>query len=385
MNKPLRIGIVAGEASGDILGVGLMRAIKERHPDAVFEGIGGPEMIAEGFTTLVQMERLSVMGFIEILGRLPEILRIKKKIEAHFINHPPDVYVGIDSPDFNLRVETTLRKRGIKTIQYVGPSVWAYRENRIKKIALAVDMVLTLLPFETEVYKKNNIMVRFVGHTLADKVDVHTDIEADKAQARMELGLVADKRIIVLLPGSRKGEVKRLAGIFIQAAKQCARNHPELQFIIPCVNKYRKIQLEKILHLHNCGAEFNLLDGQSHIAIKAADLALMASGTVALEALLYKRPMIVCYRINPLTYMVVSRMLKVPYISLPNLLANRAIVPEYLQTEVTEDILAKEMHEFLSCKDKGDKQIEQFAVIHQSIRCDADRTAANSVLEIAGA
>jgi len=289
----LRIALVAGEASGDILGAGLMRALKARHPAVEFIGVGGPLMQAEGLTSYFPMERLSVMGLVEVLGRLRELLARRKKLVADLIAAKPDVFIGIDAPDFNLNIELKLRQAGIKTVHYVSPSVWAWRQKRVLKIREGCDLMLTLFPFEARFYEEKGVPVRFVGHTLADAIP----LEADRAAARAELGL-PDGPLVALMPGSRGGEVGRLGALFLDTA-QCLRAlRPGVRFVMPCASAQRRAQLEELLVGRDL--PLTLLDGQSHLALAACDAVLIASGTATLEALLYKRPMVVAYRLAPL-------------------------------------------------------------------------------------
>ncbi len=382
IKKQLHVGIVAGEVSGDTLGAGLMQAIRRLAPEATFSGIGGPKMIALGFTSIAPMERLSVMGFIEPLGRLPELLRIKKALETRFISAPPDVFIGIDSPGFNIRLEKVLHAAGITTVHYVSPSVWAWGEKRIHDIAKAVDLVLALFPFETQIYQKFQIGVRFVGHPLADQIDPDADDAQQKVTARQALGLSASGIVLALMPGSRRAEIDRLGSIFFQTARNCLQQNPALQFVVPCANAERCQQVQEMLAGLGLSEHFQVFEGHSHIAMQAADLVVLASGTATLEAMLFKRPMIVCYRLAALTYFLASRMLKVPYVSLPNLLANELLVPEYLQDKVTVPALTIEIERMLSDVTRQNAMLEKFVEIHRNIRCDASAQAADAVLQL---
>jgi lipid-A-disaccharide synthase len=379
----VRIGMVAGETSGDILGIGLMRALRRLCPDVSFEGIGGPRMVAEGFNTLAPMERLSVMGFVEPLGRLPELLRIKRTLQNHFYANPPDVFVGIDSPGFNLRLEQALHDRGIRTVHYVSPSVWAWGHKRIHKIATATDLVLALLPFESAFYEAHQVAVRFVGHPLADTISPEAGNDQDKRAARIALGVESDKTLIALMPGSRRDEISRLGPVFLDTAKRCLESKNKLGFLIPCANPERKVQIEDLLVGHDIAPFCKVFEGQSHQAMLAADVILLASGTATLEAMLFKRPMVVCYRLSPLTYALASRMLKVPYVSLPNLLAGERLVPEFLQNEVTVGNLSAALQALIGNEEKRADLICRFAAIHAQIRCNADEQAAKAVLALA--
>ncbi|KAA6181700.1 lipid-A-disaccharide synthase [Pseudomonas veronii] len=370
----LRIALVAGEASGDILGAGLMRALKAQHPAVEFIGVGGPLMQAEGLTSYFPMERLSVMGLVEVLGRLRELLARRKLLIQTLIEEKPDVFIGIDAPDFTLNIELKLRQAGIKTVHYVSPSVWAWRQKRVLKIREGCDLMLTLLPFEARFYEEKGVPVRFVGHTLADTIP----LQADRAAARAELGL-ADGPLVALMPGSRGGEVGRLASVFFDAAERLQALKPGIRFVLPCASPQRRAQIETLLEGRNL--PLTLLDGQSHLALAACDAVLIASGTATLEALLYKRPMVVAYRLAPLTYWILKRMVKSPYISLPNLLAQRLLVPELLQDDATPEALAQTL---LPLIDGGEEQTRGFDDIHRTLRGDASNQAADAVLTLIG-
>ncbi|OIN44333.1 lipid-A-disaccharide synthase [Pseudomonas azotoformans] len=370
----VRIALVAGEASGDILGAGLMRALKAQHPAVEFIGVGGPLMQAEGLTSYFPMERLSVMGLVEVLGRLRELLARRKLLIQTLIEEKPDVFIGIDAPDFTLNIELKLRQAGIKTVHYVSPSVWAWRQKRVLKIREGCDLMLTLLPFEARFYEEKGVPVRFVGHTLADTIP----LQADRAAARAELGL-PDGPLVALMPGSRGGEVGRLASVFFDAAERLQALKPGVRFVLPCASPQRRVQIETLLEGHNL--PLTLLDGQSHLALAACDAVLIASGTATLEALLYKRPMVVAYRLAPLTFWILKRMVKSPYISLPNLLAQRLLVPELLQDDATPEALAQTL---LPLIDGGEEQTRGFDDIHRILRRDASNQAADAVLSLIG-
>ena len=370
----LRIALVAGEASGDILGAGLMRALKLQHPAVEFIGVGGPLMQAEGLASYFPMERLSVMGLVEVLGRLRELLARRKLLIQTLIEEKPDVFIGIDAPDFTLTIELKLRQAGIKTVHYVSPSVWAWRQKRVLKIREGCDLMLTLLPFEARFYEEKGVPVRFVGHTLADTIP----LQADRAAARATLGL-ADGPLVALMPGSRGGEVGRLGAVFFDAAERLMALKPGVRFVLPCASAPRRVQIEALLAGRNLPV--TLLDGQSHLALAACNAVLIASGTATLEALLYKRPMVVAYRLAPLTFWILKRMVKSPYISLPNLLAQRLLVPELLQDDATPDALAQTL---LPLIDDGEEQTLGFDDIHRTLRRDASNQAADAVLTLIG-
>jgi len=375
MTRPLRVALVAGEASGDILGAGLMQAIKLRHPDVEFIGVGGARMDAEGLTSYFPMERLAVMGLVEVLGRLFELLGRRRQLARDLIAAQPDVFIGIDAPDFNLGLELKLRRAGIRTVHYVSPSVWAWRQKRVLKIREACDLMLTLFPFEAQFYDAHQVPVRFVGHPLADAIPQH----ADRAAARDALDLPHDEAVVALMPGSRGGEVARLGELFLDAAIRLRALRPGIRFLLPCATPERREQLEQMLAGRDL--PLTLLDGRSHEVLAACDAALIASGTATLEALLYKRPMVVAYRVAPMTYRILKRLVKSPYISLPNLLAERLLVPELIQDAATAEALAQTVAPLI---DGGQVQTEGFDVIHRALRRDASVSAADAVLKLAG-
>ena len=375
MTRPLRVALVAGEASGDILGSGLMQAIKQRYPDAEFIGVGGSRMEAEGLKSYFPMERLAVMGLVEVLGRLFELLGRRRQLARDLIAAKPDVFIGIDAPDFNLGLELKLRRAGIKTVHYVSPSVWAWRQKRVLKIREACDLMLTLFPFEAQFYDEHQVPVRFVGHPLADAIPQ----QADRAAAREALDLPQDEPVVALMPGSRGGEVARLGELFLEAAIRLRALRPGVRFLLPCATPERREQLEQMLAGRDL--PLTLLNGRSHEALAACDAVLIASGTATLEALLYKRPMVVAYRVAPLTYRILKRLVKSPYISLPNLLAERLLVPELIQDAATPEALAQTVAPLI---DGGQVQTEGFDVIHRALRRDASLSAADAVLKLAG-
>ncbi|RWU25210.1 lipid-A-disaccharide synthase [Pseudomonas alkylphenolica] len=368
----LCVALVAGEASGDILGAGLMRALKARHPQVRFIGVGGPLMQAEGMVSYFPMERLAVMGLVEVLGRLRELLKRRKALIQTLVEERPDVFIGIDAPDFTLNIELNLRKAGIKTVHYVSPSVWAWRQKRVLKIREGCDLMLTLLPFEAKFYEEQGVPVRFVGHPLADTIP----LEADRRAAREQLGL-GDGPLVALMPGSRGGEVGRLGALFLDTAQRLRELVPGVRFVSPCANAERRAQLEQMLEGRDL--PLTLLDGRSHQALAACDAVLIASGTATLEALLFKRPMVVAYRLAPLTYWILKRLVKSPYVSLPNLLAQRMLVPELLQDAATPEALAQALAPLVEA---GVQQTEGFDQIHRTLRRDASNQAADAVLAL---
>ncbi len=376
----MRIGIVAGEASGDILGAGLMAALRERYPRLVFEGIGGPRMCAEGMISFYPLDRLSVMGLVDPLKRLPELLRMRRNLVAHFKAEPPAVFIGIDSPDFNLGIEERLRASGVRTVHYVSPSVWAWRQGRIKKIARAIDLMLTLFPFEAAFYQQHQVPVQFIGHPLADQIP----LEPDTAGARRQLGCETGDRVIAVLPGSRGGEVKILGPLFIQAMVQLHKVYPGCTFILPAANdeRYKQLEVQLASVPASLRDRIKLLHGQSREAMTAADVVLMTSGTTTLEAMLLKKPMVVAYKLPPLSYSVMSRMIKTEFIALPNLLAQRSLVPELLQDEVTSEALCRELRGWLDDAGRTDELRRSFLDIHRQLRLDASHSAARAVANL---
>lgn len=384
-DKTVRIGMVAGEMSGDILGAGLIKELKLRYPNAQFEGIGGPLMIQEGFNSHVPMERLSVMGLFEVLGRLFELIGIRRRIRQYFLDNPPDVFIGIDAPDFTLGLEEALRKAGIKTAHYVSPSVWAWRQKRIFKIARAVDLMLTLFPFEARFYKEHNVPVEFVGHPLADMIP----LSSSQAMAREKLGLMEKtltdrENIVALLPGSRSGEIHYLGEIFIETANYILKHNPNVQFLLPYVNEERKLQIEQIIQRIAPDLPITLIKGQSRDVMSACDVVLLASGTATLEAMLLKRPMVVAYRMSAFTFFIMKRLMKAPYIALPNLLANKALVPELIQAQASPQNLGKAVLQRLARDKNRDALDTQFLQIHQSLKQDASDKAAMAVARLMG-
>ncbi|EKO5174697.1 lipid-A-disaccharide synthase [Vibrio vulnificus] len=375
-NKPLRIGIVAGELSGDTLGEGFIKAIKAVHPDAEFVGIGGPKMIAQGCQSLFDMEELAVMGLVEVLGRLPRLLRVKAELVRYFTENPPDVFVGIDAPDFNLRLELDLKNAGIKTVHYVSPSVWAWRQKRIFKIAKATHLILAFLPFEKAFYDKFNVPCEFIGHTLADAIP----LESDKAPARELLGLEQDKQWLAVLPGSRGSELKMLSQPFIETCKKLKQVFPELGFVVALVNQKRREQFEQAWKEYAPELDFKLVDDTARNVITASDAVMLASGTVALECMLLKRPMVVGYKVNAFTAFLAKRLLKTQYVSLPNILSDSELVKEYLQEACTPENLFAEVSNLLVSDNQT--MLDKFAEMHHWIRKDADQQAANAVLKL---
>lgn len=367
--------MIAGEASGDILGAGLIRALRRRYPDARFVGIGGDEMIAEGFHSLVPMERLSVMGLVEVLGRIRELFQIRRRLLDYLLDNRPDVVIGIDSPDFTLAVERRCREAGIATVHYVSPSVWAWRQSRIHTIARSVDLMLTLFPFEARFYEEHDVPVAFVGHPLADRVPMMPD----PASARSTLGLVPDAPVLAVLPGSRAGEVARLGGLFLDTARWLQDRQSDLQLVIPCVNRERERQIRALVAQRAVQLPVTIVRGQSRRVMAAADVVLLASGTATLEAMLLKKPMVVGYRLSAISYRLLSRLVSVPHVALPNLLAGESLVPERLQDEATPETLGADVLHWLRDDAGRERLVARFTELHRTLRRDADERAAEAV------
>lgn len=376
----LRIGIIAGEASGDILGADLIRAIKSRYPDAEFEGVGGPLMIEQGCRSLCNMDRLSVMGVVEPLKRLPELLRLRRMLKRYLLRWQPAIVIGIDSPDFTLNIERFLRKRNVKTLHYVSPSVWAWRQGRVKGIAKAVDHMLTLFPFEERFYQDHGVPVTCVGHPLADQIS----LDDHRSAARLELDIDGGHPVLAILPGSRAGEVAQLIKPFLETAQWLRRTQPNIEFLIPAANAERKIQILQAIGSFSQDLPVRVLSGKSRTVMAAADVVLMASGTTSLEALLLQRPMVVAYRFGKWSFKLLSRLVKTPFFSLPNLLAQRALVPEVLQDEVRAEVMGPLLLEQLNDANHRDSLITEFQGIHRQLALGASDRAADVVLACAG-
>ncbi|MDO6440840.1 lipid-A-disaccharide synthase [Marinobacter sp. 2_MG-2023] len=374
-DRRITFGIIAGEASGDILGAGLIRSLRNRYPNARFVGIGGDEMIAEGFHSLVPMERLSIMGLVEVLGRIRELFSIRARLLSYFFATPPDVVIGIDSPDFTLAIERRCREAGIPSVHYVSPSVWAWRQKRIFKIAKSVDLMLTLLPFEARFYEEHKVPVAFVGHPLADRIP----IVPETGRARQELGLDENVPLLAVLPGSRAGEVERLGTLFLEAARWIQSKRPDVQLIIPCVNREREQQVRDLIEALEVKLQVTIVRGRSREVMAASDVVLLASGTATLEAMLLKKPMVVGYRLSNFSYALVSRLVKVPHVSLPNLLARKPLVRELLQDDATPESLGAAVLECMENQEERERLVEAFTELHHTLRQDADEKAAQAI------
>jgi len=376
----LRVAIIAGEASGDILGAGLISELKKRYPQAQFYGIGGDLMIEQGCHSKVAMEQLSVMGLFEVLSRLRSLLALRKRLISEFIANPPDLFIGIDAPDFNLNIELALKNAGILTVHYVSPSVWAWKKKRIFKIKKAVDLLLSLFPFEAKHYQKTQQRIAYVGHPLAELIP-H---EYELGQYREKLGIdlaSEDTKLVAILPGSRSSETKYLLPVFLQTAAELQQKHAKIRFILPAANQYRYDEINKALKQYP-NLSIQLILGHSRDVMAAADAILIASGTATLEAALLAKPMVVAYKMSPLTYAIYSRMIKTPYVSLPNLLADEMLVPELLQNDANVNNLSTQIEKALFDEQRRTYQISKFREIHRKLNLSANERAADAIEQL---
>lgn len=375
-----RVYLVAGELSGDILGAGLMRELRARFPDVEFRGMGGPRMEAQGLQSRFPLETLSVMGLVEVLKHLPELIRVRRTLREEALAWQPDIMIGIDAPDFNTGLEKQLRKAGVTTAHYVSPSVWAWRQGRVKKIAKAVDGMLTLLPFEADFYRQHRVPVAFVGHPLADELPLVNDRQA----AREALGLRLDGPVLALLPGSRGNEVRFMGATFLAAVTLLCQRHPGLQVVIPAATAQRHRELAELLSgypaLH---PSVTLLDGQAREAMVASDAVLLTSGTAALEAMLCHRAMVVAYKMAPATHWLAQRLVKTAWISLPNLIAQESVVPELIQHAASPEAIALQVGELLEEASTRQALEERFAAMHAALQRNASQRAAQAVAALA--
>ena len=373
-----KIAIVAGEVSGDILGSRLITSLKKQLPDLEFEGIGGAEMQQAGCKSLHPMERLSVMGFSEVLPRLFELLSLRKSLIKRWTETKPDLIIGIDAPSFTLGLEAKLHEVGIPTVHYVSPSIWAWREGRVKKMVGNIDLMLTLFPFEVDFYKKHGINAAFVGHPLADEIPLNTN----KKAARQELSLPEEETILAILPGSRNGEIKRLGLIFLQAAEQLQHKYPRLKLISPMVNKKTRLQFEEIRNNNTPKLAIDIIEGNSRKVMEAADIILLASGTAALEGMLLGRPMVAAYKMSPITVSILRwfKLLKVKNFTLPNNLAGETLVPELMQEDATVKNIVAELTTLLEESENSYRE-QRFTEIHKQLQQNASDTAADTILK----
>ncbi|AJY52246.1 lipid-A-disaccharide synthase [Halomonas sp. KO116] len=375
-----RVYLVAGELSGDILGAGLIRELKARHPGVEFRGIGGPRMQAEGMTSRFPLETLAVMGLVEVLKHLPELIRVRRTLKAEALAWQPDIMLGIDAPDFNLGLERQLREAGIMTAHYVSPSVWAWRQGRVKGIAKSVDGMLTLLPFEAAFYREHRVPVAFVGHPLADEMP----LENDRVATRQALELAPDSQVLALLPGSRANEIRFLGDTFLAAAEQLCQRNPALQVLIPAATSDRRREISALLTNYPLLMERTaLLDGQAREAMVASDIVLLASGTAALEAMLCHRSMLVAYKMAPMTHWLAKRMVKTQWVSLPNLIAQETLVPELIQDAASPEAIADQLSAMLSDAAGRHALEARFAEMHATLQRNASRRAAEAISQLA--
>ncbi|MFT5395336.1 MAG: lipid-A-disaccharide synthase [Gammaproteobacteria bacterium] len=374
----VRIGIVAGEASGDMLGAGLIKELEKKTEALSIVGIGGIKLVTAGMKVLYPMERLSVMGITEVAGRYFELKNIRDNLLKYFIQHPPDIFIGIDAPDFNLWLEKELRKAGIKTVHYVSPSVWAWREYRVKKIRMAADLVLSLFPFEAAIYNKYGVPNRYVGHPLADNITSTPNISA----ARLDLNIPREKIVIALLPGSRLSEIKRIASPLLKAAVLSKTKNPNLYFISGLIDEKALNYFTEIKNKVAPELELNISVGNTHRIMESADFIMLASGTATLEAMLFNKPMVVAYKLSFLTHLIVKLLAKIPYASLPNILAGKMLVPECLQSRCTPEILSSELNNLLASDEQTDQMKMEFSELSVQLKKNADLQAADAILEL---
>lgn len=373
--QALVVGLVAGEASGDILGAHLVTALKARRPDLQFEGVAGPRMIAAGVKALYPMDKLSVRGYVEVLRHVPGIINMRRQLARHFLRTLPAVFIGIDAPDFNLGLEHKLKAAGIATVHYVSPSLWAWRGERIHFMKRAVDRVLTVFPFEAAIYEKEAIPVTYVGHTLATQLADYPS----RSTVRTRLGLRHDAVVIALLPGSRVSELQAMAGLFVDTAERIANAMPDAEFVTPLVNRETRALFEAAL-ARRPAVRVKLLNGQSHAAIAAADVVLVASGTATLETALLRRPMVITYRMPRLSAWLMKRRGYLPYVGLPNILAGEFVVPELLQDAATPRALAHAVLDLLNDAQRRAAISERFAHMLGDLKQDTAQKAADAVL-----
>ncbi|MGH8279115.1 MAG: lipid-A-disaccharide synthase [Gammaproteobacteria bacterium] len=376
----LRIGVIAGESSGDHLGAGLIRAIRRRRPDVQFEGAAGPEMQAAGCRALVHIDELSVMGLAELLVHLPRLLRLRRRLRRHFLTARPDLVVGIDAPDFNLGLESRLRKAGVHTVHYVSPSVWAWRSRRLFKVGKAAELVLTLLPFEAELYTRHGYHAVFVGHPLADRAPE----EPDRAALRKQLHLPPTDPLVALLPGSRSTEVERLWPLFLDTAQWLSAERPGVRFVVPTASARLGLLIKRQIRTLKPDLPVTVVEGRAREVLGAADAGLIASGTATLEAMLWRCPMVVAYRVAASTFVLVRglRLLHIPNVALPNILAGRQVVPEFVQYRAVPHAMGQALLELLEDENARARQLESFAALRSKLQRGADQRAAEAVLAL---
>lgn len=363
----MKIGIVAGEASGDLLGAKLIQALREKNPAISFEGVAGPAMQAAGCHNLFDIERLSVMGLIEPLKRLPDLIKLRRDLYQHFTTHRPDLFIGIDAPDFNLGLELKLRQTGIPVVHYVSPSVWAWRQGRIHKIKKAVNLMLTLFPFEAAFYEKHHVPVHYVGHPLAEQIPLVPDTKS----ARHALGLELESPYVALLPGSRKQEIRYLAETMLLAAKRIAKERPNTKFITSHINEDRAKAFADYMKQHAPDLPLRFFIQRTHEVMAAADVVIVTSGTATLETMLYKKPMVIVYKMSGITYQLAKWLVKLPHIGLPNLLANERLVPELIQHQASPEAISHHVLDYLANPHKISKLCERFTELHKKLSVES--------------
>lgn len=375
-NQPSKVfAMVAGEASGDTLGADLISSLKKRHPDAKFVGIGGPKMQAQGFESWFAMEELSVMGFFEVIKHLPSLLKIRKQLISILLDLKPDVFIGIDAPDFNFKVEALLKQKSIKAIHYVGPSVWAWREKRLVKIKQSVDGVLVLFPFEPDYYHRYGIPVKFVGHPLANQFPERPNSE----RAKLALGFQSENQLTAILPGSRMSEINRMVDTYIQAARKVAEIYPNMHFAIPCVHRAAKKRIQQSVDLFGKGLKVKLLDGQSREVLEACDQALVTSGTATLESALMRKPLVLAMAVHPISYWIMKRLATTQWIGLPNILANKTLVTELIQENATAEKIALNLGRLIIDKKLRSEQISVFELQYHELKQNASELSADAI------
>ena len=379
MGERARVGMVAGEASGDLLGAHLIAALNARRGPMAFAGIGGPRMAAQGFASHFPMERLSVRGYAEALRHYREIMGMRRQLARAMLAEKPDLFIGVDSSDFNLALERRLKEAGIPTVHYVSPSVWAWRRWRVRRVKRAVSHMLVMLPFEAPLYREAGVPVTYVGHPLADLIP----LEPSKEEARAQLRLPAGKLIVALLPGSRRSELHYMAETFVLAAHRFRQEVRDVHFVCPTVTRDTRDLFERAVHAHErTDLPLTLLFGHSHEALAAADIALVASGTATLETALFKTPMVITYRQSPLTWALMRPMLYLPYVGMPNVLAGERLVPELLQDQATPGALAAALLALLRDKPAQERQVARFREFHEILRQNTAEKAADAVLQV---
>ena len=373
----LRLGLVAGEASGDLLGGLLLQGLKARWPSLQSAGIGGPRMVAQGFDGWWPHERLSVFGYVDALGRLPELLRIRSQLAERLLHERPAAFIGIDAPDFNFGLETRLREGGIKTLHFVCPSIWAWRRDRVAKLARAADHVLCLFPFEPALLHQHGIAATFVGHPLADAIP----LDVPRAAARAALGLAETDTVVALLPGSRRSEIDHIAPRILAAAALMQRQRTGLRFVMPVVPGLQAL-IKPMLALHAPGVAIQLLTGRSHEALAACDVTLIASGTATLEAALFKRPMVITYHLAWLNWQRMKRMRYQPWFGLPNILCREFVVPELIQDAATPEALARAGLAWLADAPRAHALVQRFTDLHHSLRQNTAKKATDALAQV---